>query len=372
MINLRYHIVSLTAVFLAIGIGLTLGSTFLDRATVENLQGQLQSLEGRLDERNEQIGDLQSELDQAQALQDALDEQGTGLLADRLGPVPVVVVASEGVEEDDVDGAVGALEAAGAEVQGLWWLQERFLLAGDADVTDLASALEEDSNDPARLRRMAVDVLGDALRERQLEEGDDPAAVDDEGGTTGSAGELPIVPEAPLAPEDPEGAAPGQDPAEGSEAPTEGEAAAPEGLEELPEVQALFDAGFISFESIAEGADAPALPAGVRVVLVGGSPTVPDDVVLRPLLDRIVDDVEEPLDTVLTSALGAEGQVSEIVAAVRDDDRLRSLVSTVDDIERFQGWVALVLAVEDLDDGVVGHYGLGEGASSLLPPLQAP
>ena len=44
MINLRYHIVSLTAVFLAIGIGLTLGSTFLDRATVDNLNGQLDSL----------------------------------------------------------------------------------------------------------------------------------------------------------------------------------------------------------------------------------------------------------------------------------------------------------------------------------------
>ena len=31
MINLRYHIVSITAVFLALGIGTALGGTFLDR-----------------------------------------------------------------------------------------------------------------------------------------------------------------------------------------------------------------------------------------------------------------------------------------------------------------------------------------------------
>jgi hypothetical protein len=64
--------------------------------------------------------------------------------------------------------------------------------------------------------------------------------------------------------------------------------------------------------------------------------------------------------------------VSEIVATVRDDERLRSLVSTVDGLDHFQGWMATVLAVEDVADGVVGHYGLGDGASSLLPPLQGP
>jgi hypothetical protein len=69
MINLRYHIVSLTAVFLAIGIGLTLGSTFLDRATVDNLQGQLESLETRLQERDEQIDELEQGRDADRSIQ---------------------------------------------------------------------------------------------------------------------------------------------------------------------------------------------------------------------------------------------------------------------------------------------------------------
>ena len=75
MINLRYHIVSLTAVFLAIGIGLTLGSTFLDRATVENLNGQLESLETRLGDRDARIGELETDLSDAEELQAALGDQ---------------------------------------------------------------------------------------------------------------------------------------------------------------------------------------------------------------------------------------------------------------------------------------------------------
>src|ERR671918_510521 len=48
MINFRFHIVSLTAVLLALGIGLVLGTTFLDDATVDELKDQLEGLESDL------------------------------------------------------------------------------------------------------------------------------------------------------------------------------------------------------------------------------------------------------------------------------------------------------------------------------------
>ena len=41
MINLRYHIVSVVAVFLALGIGLALGSTFVDSILVNELEDQV-------------------------------------------------------------------------------------------------------------------------------------------------------------------------------------------------------------------------------------------------------------------------------------------------------------------------------------------
>ena len=126
MINLRYHIVSLTAVFLAIGIGLTLGSTFLDRATVDNLNGQLEGLETRLDDREKRISELEDETDRLAERDAALDEQANVLLTDRLSEVPVVLLAARGVEEADVQDTVQALVAASADVQGVWWLTERW------------------------------------------------------------------------------------------------------------------------------------------------------------------------------------------------------------------------------------------------------
>ncbi|HEX4901868.1 MAG TPA: copper transporter [Acidimicrobiales bacterium] len=372
MINLRYHIVSLTAVFLAIGIGLTLGSTFLDRATVDNLNGQLESLEGRLGERDAQIDELQQQVERTQALQESLDEQGPGLLAGRLDPVPVLLVASQGVDEADVDGVVQSLEVAGAEVQGLWWLSERFLLGNDADIDDLAAALEETSTDPARLRRVAVAALGDELRDRQTEEPVVPEPTEGQGEEPGEAAE-PGTGDAPD-PGTTGGAGQAVDPGTGQPVgpPDPAEEPSADEATDLGDVQALLDAGFVVFEPIGSGPDEPTVPAGVRLVVIGGSPAVPDDVVVQPLLARLTDDVEQPTATVVASALGGGDEVSEVVASVRDDERLRSVVSTVDDLDHFQGWMAIVLAVEDVGEAVIGHYGLGEGASSLLPPLQEP
>ena len=50
MINLRYHIVSLTAVFLALAIGVLLGGTYLDKYTVDQLDQSITNAEERIRE----------------------------------------------------------------------------------------------------------------------------------------------------------------------------------------------------------------------------------------------------------------------------------------------------------------------------------
>ena len=56
------------------------------------------------------------------------------------------------------------------------------------------------------------------------------------------------------------------------------------------------------------------------------------------------------------------------VAPVRTNDGLSALVTTVDDLDLVAGRVATVIALQDLERGVVGHYGYGDGATSSLPP----
>ena len=362
MINLRYHIVSLTAVFLAIGIGLTLGSTFLDRATVDNLNNQLEGLETRLNDREEQVTTLEDEAERLATRDAALDEQANVLLADRLVDVPVVLLAARGVEEADVQDTVQALVAASADVQGIWWLTERWRLDDDGEVSDLAEVLEEDSTDPSRLRRTAIDALGGELRARQLqrpetEESEDPG---DGGAATGDGTS-----------------------AEGTvDETTTTEAATTDDQSSTPDAGArsaniallarLVETGFVEFEGVPGGPDTARFPVGTRLLIAAGSPQVPDDLVIEPLLARMGRATDTPVLAVLSSAMEGVGGVSDAVLVVRENESLRELISTVDAIEHFEGHAAAVLALVDIGDGVVGHYGLDESASRLLPAAETP
>lgn len=60
---------------------------------------------------------------------------------------------------------------------------------------------------------------------------------------------------------------------------------------------------------------------------------------------------------------------SAFVKPLIDDAELRTNVSTVDNLEQKVGRVAAVLALSDLGVGRAGHYGVGTGATSILPPL---
>ena len=93
---------------------------------------------------------------------------------------------------------------------------------------------------------------------------------------------------------------------------------------------------------------------------------------LEPLLERLTRATDTPVVGVLGSAMAGDGGVSDAVIVVRGDERLRELVSTVDALEGFEGLAAMVLALAEAGDGVVGHYGLDESASRLLPPLGGP
>jgi hypothetical protein len=71
-------------------------------------------------------------------------------------------------------------------------------------------------------------------------------------------------------------------------------------------------------------------------------------------------------------ASGDEGEdpPTPLVADIRDDSDLKARLSTVDDLDRIAGGVAMVLATADASPGrpIIGHYGTDDGASRLLPP----
>ena len=341
MISFRFHIVSLTAVLLALGIGLVLGTTFLDDATIDTLEGQLSDLEGNLDRAGERNARQQEQIDAFEREAQGLDEQlGERLFTGQLAEVPVLVIATRGIDEDRVDGTVRALRQASAELVGTWWLSGRLALDDENEVSDLGDALQLTTDDVDRLRTNLAGQLGDVLFAASDAPGRGEADVQ---GLVGNPAQTP-----------------------------DGEPAV---------VARLREGGFIEYQ-LPEGADGDVIvlpESGLRIVVVGGpgADVPPQDIVLPTLIDLAMDG-PVPAVAVEPSIIEAtEGEEREpepsLVVDIREDDDLSARVSTVDDIDRVSGLVAAVLAVVDAEPGAprIGHYGMGDGARLLPPPEDA-
>jgi hypothetical protein len=64
-----------------------------------------------------------------------------------------------------------------------------------------------------------------------------------------------------------------------------------------------------------------------------------------------------------------EAKRGDALDPVRGNPSLSKVVSTFDDAELPQGSLTAVIALEQIADGIVGHYGYGKGASEPIPPI---
>ena len=350
MINLRYHIVSITAVFLALGIGLVFGATFIDRAIVDGVEGNLRAIEEQNDDLRRDNDALQARVAAAAEAEEELREQGLAQLVEgRLEGVPVLVLAVRGVDEDVVRATADAVVAAGAELGGVLWLTERLALDDDGEIADLADTLQLGIDDPSRLRASFARRVGTAL----------------------AAAAAPVL--VPVEPVEPD--------ATTTTLPLDGV----EPTAEPPLLTALRAAEFLELDPPQEPpAGFAVVPeAGLRVVVISGPGAVVSDAeVLEPLLDELTEDaVPQVGGPVVVAAQRGPDEGAEatedfdpaaervsFVGPLRTTDGLRERLSTVDDLERFTGLLAVVLALEHGAAGQYGHHGVGEGAQSLLPP----
>ncbi|HEX6568729.1 MAG TPA: copper transporter [Acidimicrobiales bacterium] len=330
MINFRFHIVSLTAVLLALGIGLVLGTTFLDDATINGLERQLDGLERDLDRAQARNDAQQQRLGAFDDEREQLAEQlGERLYGGLLDADPVLVVSTRGIDDQWVDGVLDVLAQADADVVGVWWLTDRLVLDDESEVDDLSTALELTTDDGDRLNRNLALQLADVLF----------GAVDAPSGD--------VVP----------------DPAQTAPA-------------EPALLSRLREAGFVEYQ-LPEGDDSDVvrLPASeLRVVVVDGpDASLAAGDVLIPVLAELAADGPMPVvatqPTVVTGDDGDDTAQPELVGAVRDDETLSQRLSTVDNLDLVSGRVATVLATADAvpGDPTIGRYGNGDGADRVLP-----
>jgi hypothetical protein len=307
MVNFRFHIISLIAVFLALGLGVLMGSTVLDDQIVDRLDREIRDVRNESSARKAENDRLKDELGRAEAY---MRDAASFTVAGRLTSVPVAVFAERGVDGGIVDDTVALLEDAGAVAPAIYWLEEPWQLRDSEEVNALKAASGATGN-AAAVREQALGELVERLTR----------PVDT---TTPPATDILV---------------------------------------------SLRDAGFVGIDgdeaAVAAFPDRPAsaiLITGPDSRLAGSDVTVEmarvfaDDgvpaVVAEAYVDR--DDPDAP-------------DRGESVAAVRSDEELANQVSTLDDLELVQGRVTAVIALEGAADGIVGHYGYGGGATNSVP-----
>jgi hypothetical protein len=127
VIDFRYHLVSIVAVFLALAIGIVVGSTALKPAVLSGLQKTANAEKKRIDALYAQNRQFQNQLGAAQSYAQAGEHLALNGLLDGQR---VVLVTAPGFPGAVVTGVTSALTVAGATVSGQVQLQSQFFATG--------------------------------------------------------------------------------------------------------------------------------------------------------------------------------------------------------------------------------------------------
>ena len=324
MIDFRYHLVSLVAVFLALAVGIVLGSATLSGPISDKLTGDVSRLSADKRALESQVGELRTQLDVSDQFAAAVAPRlVAGTLADRR----VLLVTSPQTPADLPERLVPVLRAAGAQVTGTLQLLPALsdgassVLVEDLVAQVVPAGVELPEGEPVE---RATAELAAALVRPRAGEGVDAA----EAQAVVSAFE-----EAELVRFDPTG----------------------EVLEQadLAVVLAGTRAAATSGEGAANGA------ADGRAVDLEQSWSEQQQALLGLLreLDRRSD------GAVAAGPLGSAAD-SGLLQLLRAEPAVARAVSSVDNADRQAGLVAVVLA---LAQQRTGQFGAGEGATAVLP-----
>lgn len=341
MINLRYHIVSIVAVFLALGIGVALGSSFVDGFVVDTLRRNVDTLEDDRAQLREDVTELENQIASSDGELDAalaavLPVNAVGRLTD----TPVMVLASEGVDTAAWEQVRDLVVATDADYEGTLWLTDRLDMSVEVNRAALADTFGLVNNSESLARTALMSRLEIAMFPQSPEE---IASVF--GDVTGDVvGDLL------------EG--------DGTVGDDESEPAS----ELASALVELRDAGFIRHDTARASTGAlDEVPAFGTVFIIVSSvdAELPHDEFLYPLLNRAVEaSAPNRFVAVEPSRLDEPAVSVSFVGPLRSDTVLRREISTIDAVDTFEGILALA-AVAD-DDAVV-HLGVSASATSRLP-----
>ncbi|OBK98302.1 channel-forming protein [Mycobacterium asiaticum] len=313
MISLRQHAISLAAVFLALAIGVVLGSGFFSDTVLSSLRNEKRDLAAQVSTLNDQRNALNEKLGAA----NTFDAQVLGrIVHDALAGKTVVLFRTPDAKDDDVAAVSKIVGQAGGSVTGTVTLTHEFVEANSGE--KLRSVVNS-----------SILPAGTQLSSKLVDQGS-------------QAGDLLGI--ALLANTNPQ--TPAVDETQRSTV-----------------LAALRETGFITYQPNDHIA-----AANAAVVVTGGG--LPADAGNQGVTVARFTAALAPHGSgaVLAGRDGSAGG-SAAVAVARADAGMAASISTVDDVDSEPGRITAILALHDLVSGArPGHYGTGHGATSVTVP----
>jgi hypothetical protein len=312
VIDFRYHLVSLIAVFLAVALGIVIGTTALNEPILADIKNQVSALEKDKRSLEDRTQSLQAQLDTSDAFEEAVAPALVdGALA---GKSVLLVVTNEGVAPETVDQLTSLIGEAGGTVSGTLTLKPEY-------------------SDPSTASALQSYVTGPGLPTgTQLPE------VDDAGQLVGALlGQVLMIP--------PGGTAPS-----------------------AADVSSVM-AGLSALDVLTPEGDAIA-PADYAVVLTAGAFSGEDAAERNGTVAELVTALDAAGSGAVVSGDAESTAENGLVGVIRADPTLSAAVSTVDNAASAAGRISTVLALGREADGTSGKYGTGEDTQPV-PPVPA-
>lgn len=164
MINFRYHVVSLVAVFLALSVGALVGGSFIKEGTVDVLRATLRNLKDTTDELTQDV----RELERSNGTLNEFARAGReSLVRGTLTNRPVLLFSFSTTPDDVVREVAATLQLAGGRIEGWFKMSDNLDGTTEARRGQIAQALEATAANEEELRALLVLRLTDSLSGKQ-------------------------------------------------------------------------------------------------------------------------------------------------------------------------------------------------------------
>src|SRR5438445_5071507 len=160
MISFRYHVVTIVAIFVALAVGILMGTTLLDQGLVSDLQRRTSSLSSQLNQLTHQLNEAQNEANFNRSFAVGVRPL---LVGGRLAGSRVVVVTERGVDPSDLNvvrQTLGGTAGAGATIDAVLGLSPGLSLVDSQTRQQVAGILGRDTSESAT---RLTDALARAL-----------------------------------------------------------------------------------------------------------------------------------------------------------------------------------------------------------------